>query len=101
MTNEVLVPAVLEKGSARKKTNNHTWIIYQCPFCGFSHNHGGGPATADPVKYLGGRVSHCLYDSQEYILTWDGTTLFDPKKYRTPTKLDCRKLEKKHKALEK
>lgn len=40
--------------------NNALWqiAIPECPYCGATHFHGGGPLTGPPN--LGLRVPHCL-----------------------------------------
>lgn len=35
------------------------WVVDQCPFCGKTHVHGGGPGNGDPMKYLGTRSADC------------------------------------------
>jgi hypothetical protein len=35
------------------------WIIDHCPLCGGQHQHGAGPMSADPMRYLGYRAGHC------------------------------------------
>jgi hypothetical protein len=44
------------------------WIIQNCPICGRSHTHGGGPLTGNPRDFLGLRATHCLGGRGDYIL---------------------------------
>lgn len=43
-----------------KGRESYSWVIICCPYCGQSHQHGGGPLSDDPKNHLGFRVSHCM-----------------------------------------
>lgn len=54
------------------RDNLGTWLLtVQCPYCGKTHEHGGGSGE---TPYLSGRGSHCypMELQREYELVMEG-----------------------------
>lgn len=57
MKNELAPEAIVRLKAGR---NVWLWIMDNCPYCGGSHQHGGGGLGEDPKRLLGHRITHCV-----------------------------------------
>ncbi|CAN5388708.1 hypothetical protein BH10ACT8_BH10ACT8_11300 [soil metagenome] len=56
-------PIALVVGVSFARNTGNRIATVRCPFCGRTHTHGW-PETATPW-----RLSHCLRDRREYVIT--------------------------------